>query len=223
MNSQKKSSQKFCIKCHVLLNEYNWLPYLKPRSNYICTPCLREYGKKYYKLSADYKKKQSARYRIRKSVVLFSYGNQCVQCYEDDGSKLTIDIIKNSKLKIKNNIYEWLYNNPLFKNTYQILCYNCKCSKNISYKDKYALENKKKIIKNYGSQCIECGEYKIERLIIDYKNNDGAHQRHHFKCGTGAKFYRWLIKNNFPNDLGLQILCFNCSYLKRDQLKFSGI
>lgn len=44
-----RENKKKCIKCQTqLVPNLNWLSYLIPRSNYICTPCFKEYGKKYY-------------------------------------------------------------------------------------------------------------------------------------------------------------------------------
>lgn len=218
MESQKKSSLKYCIKCQIELTDENWLSYLRPRSNYICTPCFRNYGKQYHKSDPNYNKKQVARYRGRKSAVIHAYGDTCIQCGEDDYYKLTIDHINNDgylhRQQTNNHVIDYLYNNLLNKDGYQILCYNCNCSKNVTYKDKYALRDKKKVIEAYGNQCAECKEDRIERLTIDHKNNDGADQRRQLKCFTGVRMYRWLIKNNYPQNLGLQVLCFNCNCCK---------
>jgi hypothetical protein len=69
-------------------------------------------------------------------------------------------------------------------------------------------------MKAYGNQCADCGEDRVERLTIDHKNDDGAVQRRQLNCGTGVKMYRWLIKNSYPNNLGLQVLCYNCNCSK---------
>ncbi len=216
MKSQKNASQKYCIKCKTCLNDDNWPKYLRNRSNYICTPCFREYSKNYHKTDPNYNIKQRNRTRMRRSAVIFQYGNQCDKCSEDDYTKLTIVPINNTDKKIT-NIVDYLYNKIVDKNRYQVLCYNCK---NTTFKDKYALRDKKKVIEKYGGCCIICQEDKIERLSMDYKNNDGAKQRRQYKYKTGAAFYRWLIKNNFPNNLGLQVLCFNCNYSKQAIAKY---
>ena len=223
MKSQKKSNLKYCIKCGIILTDENWLKYLQlpKRSNYTCTPCFRQYGKTHYKIDPDYNKKQAARYNFRKSAVIFSYGNVCIQCQEDDYDKLTIDYIngnsKQHRKKLHNNIYEWLYNNPINKNVYQVLCYNCNYNKNTIYKDKYALRDKNKVINNYGGYCVECKEDKIELLTINYNN-----ELVKLKClkqKSGIIFYRWLIKNEYPLDLGIQIICFNCYHSKKSMIK----
>lgn len=93
-------------------------------------------------------------------------------------------------------------------------CIDCK-----ALKGKYASKNhdismKKGAIDHYGSVCSNCGESRLEKLTIDHIKNDGAEQRRRFNCGTGQTFYRWLAKNNFPDNLGLQVLCYNCNCSK---------
>lgn len=224
MVSQKNSSLKYCIKCAIQLTKKNWIHYLIARSNYICTPCFKKQNQKRYKNNPNYCKNIRNRNRMRRSAVIFSYGNQCAQCKEEDYNKLTIDH-KNGggsahRREMTTNIVDYLYNNLINRDGYQVLCYNCNCSKNVQYKDKYALKNKKKVIEYYGSYCTVCQEDRIERLTIDHKNNDGAQQRKKYNHHTGSRFYRWLIKKNFPNDLGLQILCYNCNCSKNALSKY---
>ncbi len=214
MSSQKNNDLKYCIKCKILLTSENWLNYLIKRSNYICTPCYRQYGKTYPKTDPEYNQKQNSRHKQRRSAVICAYGNQCAYCYEDDYNQLTIDHIHNNGAQHRkeiNNIIDHLYNNKIDKDNYQILCWNCNCSKNITYKDKYALRDKIKVLEQYGLNCLLCKEDRIERLTIDHSNNDGAEQRAKLNCYTGIRFYRWLIKNNYPQNLGLRVLCYNCN------------
>lgn len=199
MVSQKKSDLKHCIKCQVELNKNNWLSYLEKRSNYICTPCFRNYGKTHYKQDPDYSKKQLARYRSRKSAIIHSYGDTCVICGEDEYYKLSIHY-KNGNLKLTTNqIHDWLYNNQIHKDGYQILCQNCNKK---SRSDKYAWRDKITVVQHYGNQCCECKENDIEKLTISHK-----------ETRKGSLLYRWIIKNNFPK-LDLQIICFNCKHQK---------
>ena len=67
------------------------------------------------------------------------------------------------------------------------------------------------VMNHYGNKCQCCGESILEFLSIDHINNDGKFHRD--EQGTGVKFYRWIIKNNYPMDL--QILCFNCNFAKQ--------
>lgn len=217
MVSQKKARLKHCIKCGVTLTKENWPKCLWNRSNYICKPCFQAYGKTYYKTDPEYGKKQSARYHRRRSAVIHAYGDVCAKCGEDEYTKLTIDHVKNNGAKHRKEVphtVDYLYNRPVDKNNFQILCYNCNCSKGVIYKDKYALRDKKIVMEAYGNQCATCGEDRIECLTMDHKNNDGAIQRRQYRYTTGSRFYRWLIKNGFPDNLGLQVLCFNCNCSK---------
>jgi len=68
-----------------------------------------------------------------------------------------------------------------------------------------------KVIENYGGKCICCGENELGFLTIDHGNNDGAAHRKKICTKGGTWFYSWIIKNNFPNNLGLQVLCWNCN------------
>lgn len=71
---------------------------------------------------------------------------------------------------------------------------------------KYRLE----VLIHYGGnppKCACCGETRYEFLTIDHINNDGAKDRKKFV--NNYAFYRWLIKNNFPE--GYRILCYNCN------------
>ena len=59
----------------------------------------------------------------------------------------------------------------------------------------------------YGSVCACCGEDEVNFLTVDHVNNDGNEGRK--VHGTGASFYRWIIKQGYPTDL--QLLCYNCN------------
>lgn len=63
------------------------------------------------------------------------------------------------------------------------------------------------VFNHYGSECVCCGEDKIEFLVIDHINNDGNKFRKKVH-----DLYLYIIKNNFPKDL--QVLCQNCNSAK---------
>jgi hypothetical protein len=89
-----------------------------------------------------------------------------------------------------------------------------KHKQNIRAKQKqYEINNKQKIIQEYGGKCVCCGENRFEFLTIDHINNDGAIERKNTNQGTGGKLYRWLIKNNYPKN-NYQLLCYNCNCAK---------
>lgn len=79
---------------------------------------------------------------------------------------------------------------------------------------------------HYGWVCACCGS--TERLQIDHIKGDGAeHRRELFGRARGngsARFYRWLIRQGFPE--GYQTLCLSCNSSKNDgdrcRLEHSG-
>jgi hypothetical protein len=73
------------------------------------------------------------------------------------------------------------------------------------------VDRRMEVIHHYGGenpQCGICNETNIEFLVIDHINGDGAKHRATIGKVTDG-MYRWIIKNNFPNDL--RVLCQNCN------------
>ena len=71
------------------------------------------------------------------------------------------------------------------------------------------LEALRHYAENSEIKCSCCGEKTLEFLTLDHSNNDGGGGKR--KTGTGTTFYWWLKRNNYPQNLGLKILCFNCN------------
>jgi hypothetical protein len=64
---------------------------------------------------------------------------------------------------------------------------------------------------NNDPKCECCGEKRIEFLALDHPNGEG--KKHRESIGipqSGAAFYHWLWKNNYPEGL-LRVLCHNCN------------
>ena len=102
------------------------------------------------------------------------------------------------------------------------LCRNCynldRYKTDLTYREKQKLKTRIEtkrlkciVYNNYGRRCNCCGELEEFFLTIDHINNDGNVRR--YPEGTGCTFYRWIIRNKFPNDL--QTLCWNCQQGKR--------
>ncbi len=84
--------------------------------------------------------------------------------------------------------------------------------KNKSYQSKYRLKLKKTVINFYSrgrNECICCGERYLEFLTINHIHNDGNKERKVLNLRGGHSFYRWLIKNDFPD--GYNVMCMNCN------------
>ena len=57
----------------------------------------------------------------------------------------------------------------------------------------------------------------LEALTLDHINNDGAKDREVVsgnRRSGGQRFYEWLVRNEYPNK-SLQVLCWNCQWIKR--------
>jgi len=53
----------------------------------------------------------------------------------------------------------------------------------------------------------------LEALQLDHINGGGYKEHQRLGVSGGDGFYRWLIKNNYPE--GYQVLCANCNWIKR--------
>ena len=67
---------------------------------------------------------------------------------------------------------------------------------------------RQQILEHYGNKCHCCGETRKEFLSIDHINGGG--HKHRKRVGKGLAFYKWFVKNNFPD--GFRILCMNCNW-----------
>jgi hypothetical protein len=74
---------------------------------------------------------------------------------------------------------------------------------------------KLEVIKQYGGECVCCGESEPEFLTIDHIYGGGRKQlRENKEIGNGgSSLYRWLKENGWPQDK-YQLLCFNCNCAK---------
>ncbi len=74
----------------------------------------------------------------------------------------------------------------------------------------------KQIVMNHygGGKCACCGESGLDFLTLDHTNGDGHTHRKKIRK-PGGTFYRWLVKNNFPEDPPLQVVCSNCNISRK--------
>jgi rubredoxin len=178
-----------------------------------------------------------------KQIVFSHYNNKCScpGCNENRMEFLSIDHINGCGSKQRkelggsgNNLYRWLIKNNFPDGIFKLLCFNCNHAKGrdsycpVHEKEEYLItirqtkikereyQNKKAVFNHYGNKCAcpDCNESRIEFLSLDHINGDGA--EHRKKVGGGNALYRWLIKNNFPSEYKLQLLCYNCNLAKSD-------
>ncbi len=73
-------------------------------------------------------------------------------------------------------------------------------------------EMRTRCIQAYGGSCACCGEDRYEFLALDHVNGGGnAHRRALKHQAHGRNFYLWLIRNEFPSDPPMRVLCHNCN------------
>jgi hypothetical protein len=90
----------------------------------------------------------------------------------------------------------------------------------IKYSKKYRTGLKVNALKAYSDnevECACCGEKEIDFLCLDHIDNNGSQERKEKNYGLGTSFLKWLKVNNYPKNLRLQVLCFNCNMSKRIQ------
>lgn len=81
-------------------------------------------------------RRRAERYQELRQTVIIAYGGKCVCCGITEPKFLTIDHINNNgALERKSfglkgrKMYAWLVRNNFPKDNYQLLCYNCNCTK----------------------------------------------------------------------------------------------
>lgn len=75
------------------------------------------------------------------------------------------------------------------------------CEKCINKDKSRRNKAKKEVLNHYGGCCQHCDINIPLFLTIDHKLNNGSNFRKNIKSGSFS-LYRWIIKNNFPDDLG---------------------
>jgi hypothetical protein len=157
--------------------------------------------------------------RIR-TQVLEAYGNKCTCCGETEPIFLTIDHINGvepgSGARAGLPLYRYLVKNN-FPPGFQILCYNCNCSKGyygscphtgiIQVNNSRHTKVRLIVLETYGGRCGCCGESRNEFLAIHHTNGGGSQHRRTNTFPT--QILKSIIKDGFPSDYS--ILCHNCN------------
>lgn len=230
-----------CSKCHIPLDNNNWLPSRQKRNQFICKICIRQDNNRRYLIKKNsyllqYKNKR----RQIKHDVLKYYGGFCALCQEDDFNKLSLDHMdgygrqhRKSVLKIDSgtNFYRWVLKYK--PNNLRLLCYNCNCQ---------VIMTKINLVNQYSSGCrycsqnnCHCAQIKKRNRYIDLKLTVFSHygnqcascqeskvefltidhlnnEGNNHRKEIGSQIFPWLKKHHYPNNF--QILCFNCNYNK---------
>lgn len=89
---------------------------------------------------------------------------------------------------------------------------HCDICKSNSENRKAYSENRERALKKLGLKCVKCGDKRIDVLQIDHINNNGYVER---KRLTQNGIYTRVFF--YPEDY--QLLCANCNWLKRSEMK----
>lgn len=91
---------------------------------------------------------------------------------------------------------------------------NLEVSREINNKSakRYYHELRQTILNHYGCICVCCGETSGAFLVVDHIEGGGNAHRRSIGGNSAFTFYKWIVKNSFPENL--QILCHNCNFAK---------
>jgi hypothetical protein len=108
---------------------------------------------------------------------------------------------------------------PGYKSAYDAAWKERNPGKYGEYNRKSLLKLKREVMNAYGGACTCCGETELVFLTIDHVDGNGAEHRREMAAErgngateysqAGARTYRWLRNNGFPE--GFQVLCANCN------------
>lgn len=138
MNTNKKSENKICTICLVDLDASNTNKYSFDHAKYMCKTCESKRAKEKYIARKELIREQQRIYDLScKQKVIEAYGGKCACCNENTIEFLTIDHINNDGAedrkkngnKTGGKLYRWLIKNYFPRGEYQVLCFNCNCSK----------------------------------------------------------------------------------------------
>jgi hypothetical protein len=154
----------------------------------------------------------------------------CVICGEKNPNFLTLDHLHNNGAEERKNHGDdmsWWFKKlgwpeDYIKENYQILCYNCNCSKgrrDYVFMDDFLLSNTKRYLKrlwkialSFFGPCKTCGESDLRFLVISHIHNDGALKRKNGEK-TGYHLLQHFNKLGWPESLkrDLCLECYNCN------------
>jgi hypothetical protein len=180
---------------------------------------IREQSKSYYSKNHEAAlESQRKRRRLIKEKCVERFGGKCVLCgeaelsfltfghlNEGDGAKHRRELTGDSQ-RVGGTFYLKLLKGSLTQYPIQLECFNCNNGKrNVS-------DSRKEAISAYGTNCVCCGEPRINRLTIGHPDNDGG--KHRMLTQSDKTFYGHLKKLGFPanpDGFKVEVQCWNCN------------
>jgi len=121
--------------------------------------------------------------------------SSCKECAKTYNNQRYRDVLKHDpkyKKRVQETSNEWYLQNR---------------ERDLERKKKNHRQHREAAIAAYGGRCECCGESRYEFLALDHISGGGdAHRRQ-----VGNKLARWLVRNNYPKDIGIRVLCHNCN------------
>ena len=141
--------------------------------------------------------------------------SQCKECKRLSDKKYCNN--NKHKLKLKSHQY-YLKNKEVITDKIKVYIKN-NLDKHRAWGTKAKNKLKYEVFSHYcqsqSPKCY-CGESDLSLLTIDHiKGKGNKHRKKLGMNGGGYNFYRWLIKNDYPE--GFQVLCFNHQFKKKHQ------
>jgi transposase len=219
---------------------YDMLRYYRNRQD----PKYKENRKKYKKSYDEENKEKRSEYEkgylknLRDKLYLI-LPPMCAFCGEDNIKFLTFDHIKNNgaeeRGKSKSNILilrklkRQGWPEDYIKENYQILCWNCNCSKSfrnhfdLSYGEqtrsqRYQIKLWKECLEFFGP-CRTCGDSNLKHLTISHIHNDGSKRAKNGEPRGGLYLMQHFRNLGWPESLkeDFALQCFNCNCSQLNQ------
>jgi len=193
---ERRKNKKLCARCGQ--NQPD-------ESKTICEICLDKNREKFNARKMDlYYERRSSKLCVQCGEPTEEHIVYCDDCKEYMQKK---DRDRYEKLRSNNTCVSCGKHSPVQD---QVLCLQCK---EIFAKNGKLYREKQKwmIIDHYGGKCAKCSIDNRDILTIDHIDGGGTQHRKELKK-EGTIFYRWIVKNNFPE--GFKVLCFNCNRLQ---------
>lgn len=129
------------------------------------------------------------------------------------------------KCSVQPATYRFKPSNP---DGYDVVCVDCKNAQSYAWRARQPAatqdeidtrnqkakakrdELKREVFGAYGGECYCCHLKDIRFLTLDHINGDGAEHRKRENTKSGQHTYKWIKKNNFPQDI-FRVACFNCN------------
>lgn len=176
---------------------------------------IKNWQKAYKEKNREKVKELSHTYYLENREYIKARTKKYSEEHKEEKSRRAKELYIQNKEKIKVQVKKRLERKVLEDPDYHKKRYWQRRDEQLAHNKARTRAQKELVISHYSKglmACNCCGESILEFLTVDHIDNNGA--EHRAKIGKTNAFYVHLIKNNFPEDYNLQVLCFNCNITK---------